>query len=333
MTLRSSCPISHDPVPAAARRRWRSMPRSATCRRSLPHVPHPVVAGRPRDRAFSTASSTARAAASGAGASAASSPSSCWSAPPRRLGWAGASAVPRQPRRRGRRGGGWSASCWRSAASSSMSPRSPRRCDRGGLPAGREAVAPHRRPRSRAASTSMAWRAPRSKASPRISATASWRRCSGICCSGLPGLFAYKMANTLDSMIGHRSPRYRAFGWAAARFDDLAQPGAGAAQRRCCSRAAALFAARRDRRRRRSRSMLRDGAQAPLAQCRLARGGDGRRARPRARRPAPLCRGRWSAIPGSATARRGRRRPTSRARCGSTRSPACCWPASSLGAG
>ncbi len=38
---------------------------------------------------------------------------------------------------------------------------------------------------------------------------------------GLPGLFAYKMANTLDSMIGHRSERYRSFGWAAARFDDL----------------------------------------------------------------------------------------------------------------
>lgn len=38
---------------------------------------------------------------------------------------------------------------------------------------------------------------------------------------GLPGLFAYKMANTLDSMIGHKGPRYRAFGWAAARFDDL----------------------------------------------------------------------------------------------------------------
>ena len=38
---------------------------------------------------------------------------------------------------------------------------------------------------------------------------------------GLPGLFAYKMANTLDSMIGHRSPRYHSFGWAAARFDDL----------------------------------------------------------------------------------------------------------------
>jgi adenosylcobinamide-phosphate synthase len=39
---------------------------------------------------------------------------------------------------------------------------------------------------------------------------------------GLPGLFAYKMANTLDSMIGHRSERFHAFGWAAARFDDLA---------------------------------------------------------------------------------------------------------------
>jgi adenosylcobinamide-phosphate synthase len=38
---------------------------------------------------------------------------------------------------------------------------------------------------------------------------------------GLPGLFAYKMANTLDSMIGHRTPHYRRFGWAAARFDDL----------------------------------------------------------------------------------------------------------------
>ena len=39
---------------------------------------------------------------------------------------------------------------------------------------------------------------------------------------GLPGLFAYKMANTLDSMIGHKTPHYLAFGWAAARFDDLA---------------------------------------------------------------------------------------------------------------
>jgi adenosylcobinamide-phosphate synthase len=37
---------------------------------------------------------------------------------------------------------------------------------------------------------------------------------------GLPGIFAYKTASTLDSMIGHRSPRYLYFGWAAARLDD-----------------------------------------------------------------------------------------------------------------
>ena len=38
---------------------------------------------------------------------------------------------------------------------------------------------------------------------------------------GLPGLIAYKAINTADSMIGHLSPRYQSFGWAAARLDDL----------------------------------------------------------------------------------------------------------------
>lgn len=38
---------------------------------------------------------------------------------------------------------------------------------------------------------------------------------------GLPGLLAYKAINTADSMIGHRSDRYRDFGWASARLDDL----------------------------------------------------------------------------------------------------------------
>ncbi|MDQ7250158.1 adenosylcobinamide-phosphate synthase CbiB [Dongia sedimenti] len=38
---------------------------------------------------------------------------------------------------------------------------------------------------------------------------------------GLPGLIAYKAINTADSMIGHRSPRHRDFGWAAARLDDV----------------------------------------------------------------------------------------------------------------
>jgi adenosylcobinamide-phosphate synthase len=39
--------------------------------------------------------------------------------------------------------------------------------------------------------------------------------------AGLPGLFIYKTVNTADSLIGHRDARYRAFGWAAARADDV----------------------------------------------------------------------------------------------------------------
>lgn len=39
--------------------------------------------------------------------------------------------------------------------------------------------------------------------------------------AGLPGLLLYKVTNTADSMIGHRSERHGEFGWAAARFDDL----------------------------------------------------------------------------------------------------------------
>ncbi len=38
---------------------------------------------------------------------------------------------------------------------------------------------------------------------------------------GLPGIALYKAINTADSMIGHRTPRHAAFGWAAARLDDL----------------------------------------------------------------------------------------------------------------
>jgi cobalamin biosynthesis protein CobD/CbiB len=37
---------------------------------------------------------------------------------------------------------------------------------------------------------------------------------------GLPGIAAYKAINTLDSMIGHKTPRYIDFGWFSARLDD-----------------------------------------------------------------------------------------------------------------
>ena len=51
--------------------------------------------------------------------------------------------------------------------------------------------------------------------------------------AGLPGIVAYKAVNTADSMIDHRTPRHEAFGWAAARLDDLANLP--------CSRLAALW--------------------------------------------------------------------------------------------
>ena len=38
---------------------------------------------------------------------------------------------------------------------------------------------------------------------------------------GLPALLVYKITNTADSMIGHRTPRHEEFGWAAARLDDV----------------------------------------------------------------------------------------------------------------
>lgn len=50
-----------------------------------------------------------------------------------------------------------------------------------------------------------------------VAAPACW-----LLVAGLPGLWAYKALNTADSLIGHIEPRWRAFGWAAARGDDFA---------------------------------------------------------------------------------------------------------------
>jgi adenosylcobinamide-phosphate synthase len=80
--------------------------------------------------------------------------------------------------------------------------------------------------------------------------------------AGLPGAALYKAINTADSMIGHRTPRHEAFGWAAARLDDLVNlPAsrlsalllvAAAALRPDASPAAAWRAVRRDAPRHRS---------------------------------------------------------------------------------
>jgi adenosylcobinamide-phosphate synthase len=92
--------------------------------------------------------------------------------------------------------------------------------DQGGLAAGRTAVSlivgrdPERLDEagvSRAAIESLA-----ENFSDGVVAPAFWL---GV--GGLAGGVAYKAANTADSMIGHRTVRHEAFGWAAARFDDL----------------------------------------------------------------------------------------------------------------
>lgn len=90
----------------------------------------------------------------------------------------------------------------------------------GGLPAGRKAVSMivGRDPEaldeagvSRAAIESLA-----ENFSDGIVAPAFW-----LAAGGFAGGAAYKAANTADSMIGHKTERHGAFGWAAARFDDL----------------------------------------------------------------------------------------------------------------
>ncbi|MBK3569532.1 cobalamin biosynthesis protein [Streptomyces sp. MBT62] len=45
--------------------------------------------------------------------------------------------------------------------------------------------------------------------------------------AGVPGLLGFRAVNTLDAMVGHKSAKYRRYGWASARLDDIAGwPGA-----------------------------------------------------------------------------------------------------------
>jgi len=90
-----------------------------------------------------------------------------------------------------------------------------------------------------------------------VVAPAAW-----MAVAGLPGAAVYKALNTADSMIGHRTPRHEAFGWAAARLDDLVNLPASrisalllVAAAACDGRAAAAAAwraVRRDAQRHRS---------------------------------------------------------------------------------
>ena len=99
---------------------------------------------------------------------------------------------------------------------------------------------------------------------------------------GLTGGALYKAVNTADSMIGHKNERYAAFGWAAARLDDLVNlPASRLAALWLVLAACADAAAPRPRGAMRRRAARR--RKTPLAQRRLAGGRDGRSARPEAR--------------------------------------------------
>ena len=84
---------------------------------------------------------------------------------------------------------------------------------------------------------------------------------------GAPTAFAYRAANTLDAMVGRRTPRYLRFGWASARADDVANWVPARLT------AALVAAARPPLRRRRLARRAPPGARAPVAQQRRGGGG------------------------------------------------------------
>jgi adenosylcobinamide-phosphate synthase len=78
--------------------------------------------------------------------------------------------------------------------------------------------------------------------------------------AGIGGLVAYRAVNTLDAMVGHRSPRYLRFGWASARLDDAAN---WVPARVTAALAAACAPGARSATLRTLRTVLRDGGKHP----------------------------------------------------------------------
>ncbi len=219
--------------------------------------------------------------------------------------------------------------CWRSEACSITSPRSRKALDARRAAGRARRGRAHRRPRSRKPR-----RARRRARRDRIAGREFQRRRGGagaLLCALRPA-GDFRLQDREHARQHDRPPlaalsRFRLGGGAARRS---AEPRAGAACRRCSRRWPRWHCPERARRAGFG-AMLRDGAKASLAQCRLARSGGGGRAGLGARRPAPLSTARWSTAHGSAKAAPARRRPTSRARCASIPPPASsrrrwCWP-------
>ena len=150
------------------------------------------------------------------------------------------------------------ARCSPSAACTSMSRAVADALDEGGLDAGREAVAQivgrdtaelDEAGVARAAIESLA-----ENFSDGVVAPAFW-----MVVARLPGAAVYKAINTADSMIGHRTARHQAFGWAAARLDDLVN--LPASRLSALLIVAAAYLTRRVGRRRLGAAIWRDGPQ------------------------------------------------------------------------
>ena len=132
-------------------------------------------------------------------------------------------------------------------------------------------------------------------------ATRSWARCCGARSAGPAGVAAYRAANTLDAMVGHRNERYGDFGWAAAKLDDaMSWPAARLTAALACAAAPLVGGSPREA----ATTVRRDGALHPSPNAGASRGG----VRGSTGRPPSIGRSRtaavWSRVQSWATAGR-----------------------------